>query len=166
MNDQASLAAAARGIIDANVYLTLGTTCRDGHPWVSPLYYAASRYREFYWASGPDAVHSGNIARRPQVSLVIFDSAQSPYTGRAVYLTGVAEEVTDQPGLDRGLAVYPRPAERDQPPMAAADLLPPAAYRLYRATISQSWVPCPRDHPDRPCAVHGRAVDHRILVTL
>jgi Pyridoxamine 5'-phosphate oxidase len=161
-----SLAAAARAIIDTNLYVTLGTTGRDGHPWVSPVYYAASRYREFYWTSGPDAAHSRNIARRPRVGLVIFDSQQPPYTGHAVYLAGVAEELTDQPGIDRGLAVYPRPAEREQPPMTAADLLPPAPYRLYLATIFQAWVLCPRDDPAGPCAVHGRAVDHRIPVTL
>jgi nitroimidazol reductase NimA-like FMN-containing flavoprotein (pyridoxamine 5'-phosphate oxidase superfamily) len=161
-----SLAAAARAIIDTNLYLTLGTTGSDGHPWVSPVYYAASGYREFYWTSSPDAAHSGNITRRPQVSLVIFDSQQPPYSGHAVYMTGVAQELTDQPGIDRGLAVYPRPAEREQPPMTAVGLLPPARYRLYRATISQAWVPCPRDDPAQPCAVHGRAVDHRISVTL
>jgi general stress protein 26 len=166
MNVSRSLAAAARAIIDTNVYLTLGTADRDGDPWVSPVYYAASRYREFYWASSPDAAHSANIARRPRVSLVIFDSRQPPYTGHAVYLVGIAEELTDQPGIDRGLAVYPRSAERGQPPITAADLLPPADYRLYRATVSQAWVPCPRDDPDRPCAIHGRTADHRISVTL
>jgi hypothetical protein len=160
------LAAAARAIIDTNLYLTLGTTGSDGHPWVSPVYYAARRYREFYWASSPDALHSANIARQPGVSLVIFDSRQPAYTGHAVYLVGVAEEVTGRPGIERGLAVYPRPAERGQPPLTAADLLPPAPYRLYRATVSQAWVPCPRDDPDRPCAVHALTADHRIPVTL
>jgi hypothetical protein len=160
------LASAAQAIIDASMYLTLGTTGDDGSPWVSPVYYAASGYREFYWASDPGAAHSRNLIRRPQVSLVIFDSQQPPYTGQAVYMTAVAEELADGPGLGHGLTVYPRPAEREDPAMTAEQLMPPARYRLYRATVSQSWVPCPRDDPDQPCAVHGRAVDHRIPVVL
>src|SRR5882757_5592651 len=85
----AGLASAAQAIIDANVYLTLGTAGDDGSPWVSPVYYAASGYREFYWASDPGAAHSRNLIQRPQVSLVIFDSQQPPYTGQAVYMTAV-----------------------------------------------------------------------------
>ena len=34
------LAAHARAIIDANLYLTLGTTDADGRPWTSPVYFA------------------------------------------------------------------------------------------------------------------------------
>ena len=158
------LAASARAIIDATVYLTLGTTGDDGRPWVSPVYYAASEYREFYWASPPEAAHSQNLARRPQVSLVVFDSGQPPNTGLAVYLTAVAQEVA-APDLGRGLRAYPRPAERAADPLTAADLLPPAPYRLYRALVSQSWVPCPRA-PGQPCSIHGRAADHRVRVAL
>jgi len=32
------LAAHALAIIDANLYLTLGTIDPDGHPWASPVY--------------------------------------------------------------------------------------------------------------------------------
>lgn len=158
------LAATARAIIDATVYMTLGTTGDDGRPWVSPVYYAASEYREFYWASPPEAAHSRNLARRPQVSLVVFDSQQPPFTGLAVYMTAVAEELA-APDIDRGLKVYPRPAERPADPVTAGNLLPPAPYRLYRATVSRYWVPCPRD-PGQPCSAHGRAADHRIGVAL
>jgi hypothetical protein len=157
------LAAAARAIIDANVYMTLGTTGDDGRPWVSPVYYAASGYREFYWTSDPDAAHSRSLARRPHVSLVIFDSQQPPYTGQAVYMTAVAEELAGA-DIDHGLTIYPRPAERGEPPTTADQLMPPAPYRLYRATVSRCWVPCPRDDPGQPCSVHGRAVDHRVRV--
>src|SRR4029453_18195633 len=34
------LAGHARAIIDANLYLTLGTTDRDGYPWTSAVYFA------------------------------------------------------------------------------------------------------------------------------
>ena len=82
------LAAHARAIIDANLYLTLGTAGPDGHPWTSPVYFASAGDREFYWTSATDARHSRHLAERPQVSMVIFDSTVAPYYGRAVYAVG------------------------------------------------------------------------------
>jgi hypothetical protein len=39
-------------LLDANLYLTLGTVDPDGSPWTSPVYFAAAGEREFYWARG------------------------------------------------------------------------------------------------------------------
>lgn len=36
--------AIANSIIDANRYLTLGTSDRDGTPWLTPLYYTPDNY--------------------------------------------------------------------------------------------------------------------------
>jgi Pyridoxamine 5'-phosphate oxidase len=41
------LAGHARAIIDANLYLTLGTIDADGHPWTSPVYFAPAGDRDF-----------------------------------------------------------------------------------------------------------------------
>ncbi|GAA5010516.1 pyridoxamine 5'-phosphate oxidase family protein [Actinopolymorpha pittospori] len=49
------LAAHARAIIDANLYLILGTADPDGRPWTSPVYFAPAGDREFYWLSATDA---------------------------------------------------------------------------------------------------------------
>lgn len=49
------LVARARAIIDANLYLILGTADPDGRPWTSPVYFAPSGDREFYWLSAADA---------------------------------------------------------------------------------------------------------------
>jgi len=57
-------AAIARAIVDANVYMTLGTADAEGRPWVSPVFFAASGYRDYYWISSPDARHSRNLAGR------------------------------------------------------------------------------------------------------
>ena len=43
------IAAHARGLLDANGFLTLGTVDLSGQPWTSPVYLAASAgLREFY----------------------------------------------------------------------------------------------------------------------
>jgi hypothetical protein len=52
-------------------------------------------YRDAYWLSSPDAQHSRNIQERPEVSIVVFNSAVDPHTGQAVYLEAVAGRVHD-----------------------------------------------------------------------
>src|SRR5439155_25601518 len=72
--DEQDAGAVARQIIDSNSYMTLGTADESGLPWVSPVWYAPSKYREFFWVSNPDARHSRNLVARPQLSIVIFES--------------------------------------------------------------------------------------------
>jgi nitroimidazol reductase NimA-like FMN-containing flavoprotein (pyridoxamine 5'-phosphate oxidase superfamily) len=81
MTDEQDLAARARAIIDANLYMVIGTADEGGRPWVSPVYYAPAAYREFFWVSSPDTTHSRNLAGRPDVSIVIFDSSVPISTG-------------------------------------------------------------------------------------
>ena len=75
-------ATVARGIIDANRYMTLATADGDGRPWASPVWYAHQGYTDLYWVSRPEARHSRNLAVRPEVSIVIFDSTVPEGTGR------------------------------------------------------------------------------------
>jgi nitroimidazol reductase NimA-like FMN-containing flavoprotein (pyridoxamine 5'-phosphate oxidase superfamily) len=156
------LAAHARAIIDANLYLTLGTVDADGRPWTSPVYFAPAGDRSFCWLSAVDAQHSRHLAERPQVSLVIFDSTVEPYHGRAVYAVGEARELSGS-DLDRALAVYPRPDGVGVTRFAPEEVTAPAPYRLYQATASELWVLCPRE-PRQPCWLHGLATDHRTPV--
>lgn len=155
------LEAHAQAIINRNLYLTLGTTDPDGHPWTSPVYFAPASDRTFYWVSATDARHSRHLAERPMVSMVIFDSTVAPYHGRAVYAVGQAREVPSS-DLDRALAAYPRPGGQATP-ATRQELTAPAPYRLYQATAFELWVLCPRE-PGQPCPLHGLAKDHRTRV--
>ena len=157
------LIAHARAVIEANLYLTLGTADRDGQPWTAPVYFAPASDREYYWVSTIDARHSRQLAERPQLSMVVFDSTVEPYHGRAVYAVGEAGQLTDEGDLDRGLAVYPRADGRGATAVTREDVTAPSPYRLYRATVSDLWVLCPRE-PRRPCPLHGLSIDHRARV--
>lgn len=161
MIDQHQLDATARTIVDANLYMVLGTVGRDGRPWVSPVFYATADYQRFYWISSPEVRHSRNLAERPDTSIVIFDSRVPAFTGQAVYMSAMAEELAAG-DLERGLEVYPGPAERGGRAVTAAEVRPPAPYRLYRATASQHSILCP--WPSGPCPAHGHAHDHRVAV--
>ena len=157
------IAAYARAIIDANLYLTLGTVDADGHPWTTPVYCAPAGDREFLWLSETGALHSRYLAERPRVSLVIFDSTVAPYHGRAVYAVAEASELSGD-DLDRALGSYPRP-DTGAGSITVADVTAPSPYRLYRATVSQMWVLCPRE-PRQLCPLHGLSRDHRTPVPL
>jgi len=133
----AAAAAAVRAIIDANAYLTLATADADGVPWASPVWFAHAGFRELFWVSDPDARHSRNIAERPGVGIVVFDSLAPIGTGRGVYLRAIATQVGND-DLERGLAIFSK-RSRDHGGRAwpAADVRPPARHRLYRALVRE-----------------------------
>jgi pyridoxine/pyridoxamine 5'-phosphate oxidase len=128
--------AAARAVIDSNSYLTLSTADESGRPWVSPVWFAHSGYREFFWVSSPDAQHSRNLAARPEVSIVIFDSQVSPADAEAVYLSARAEQLSGDE-LESGVEVFSQGSVSDGlPAYSRDDVQEPANLRLYRAVAT------------------------------
>jgi nitroimidazol reductase NimA-like FMN-containing flavoprotein (pyridoxamine 5'-phosphate oxidase superfamily) len=91
----ADLAALARTTLARNRFMVLGTVDPSGRPRVSPVWFSLVDYQDAYWLSSPDAHHSRNIQRRPEVSIVVFHSADDPHTGQAVYLEADAGRVPD-----------------------------------------------------------------------
>src|SRR5919112_767492 len=102
-------AAAARALIAGNRYLTLGTADASGTPWASPVWFAATRdLAHVLWVSDPQARHSRNVAARPEISLVIFESTAPPGAAQAFYASAVAEQVAAA-DVDGAIAAYSRP---------------------------------------------------------
>jgi pyridoxine/pyridoxamine 5'-phosphate oxidase len=134
-----------RSIVDGNAYMTVATSDDDGNPWASPVWYATADCHEFVWASKPGARHSRNLARRPELAIVIFDSQQPPGTGEGVYLAARAEQVPNAE-LDRCLDIYAA-ASREQglAVWTRGDVEPPARHRLYRAIVTEHFVLGPTD---------------------
>ena len=156
------LDAHARALMDANLYVTLSTADAHGTPWASPVCFATADYAQLFWMSRLDAQHSRNIAARPQVGMVIFDSTVPTYHGRAAYLSGTATELAGR-DLDRGIEIFAGDASRGVTTLTVEDVTAPSEYRLYRATITAAFVLCPRE-PRQPCPLHGVATDHRAPV--
>jgi nitroimidazol reductase NimA-like FMN-containing flavoprotein (pyridoxamine 5'-phosphate oxidase superfamily) len=134
------LAATAREIIDRSMYMVLGTADEAGTPWVSPVYFAFIDYKDFFWVSLPDAQHSRNLAKRPEVSIVVFDSGAPIGTGQGVYMSARAEELAGTE-LERGIDVFSqRSVGHGVRPWGVEDVRPPAPHRLYRASVDQYWM--------------------------
>jgi nitroimidazol reductase NimA-like FMN-containing flavoprotein (pyridoxamine 5'-phosphate oxidase superfamily) len=141
------LAVVARRIVDEGRYMTLATADETGRPWASPVWYAPAGYGELFWVSLPDATHSRNIAVRPEVAIVIFDSQVAPGTGQGVYLSAVAGEVPEAE-VERGIAVF---VERSQAQGLSGwgreRVVGDAPHRLYRAAVSEHSVLDPSKTP-------------------
>src|SRR5260370_4390367 len=131
MRADEQLAAHARELIDGNRYMTLGTADADGNPWVTPVFYATADYASFYWVSRTAAVHSRTLARRPPLSIVIFDSTVPAETGRAVYMPPTARELAGR-DLDLAVQIYPGPAARGGSAWSPDEVRPPEPHRPSR----------------------------------
>ncbi len=132
--------ALARAIIDANLYMVLGTADAAGRPWVSPVYYAPAGYLEFLWLSSPDAKHSQNIRTRPEVAVVIFDSTVPINSGQGVYMSAVAQELDSDEITDRIEVFSQRSMGHGGRPFTPNDVRAPSRLRLYSAAAHDHYV--------------------------
>lgn len=140
MADEHDPAAIARAIVDANLYMVLGTADQDGRPWVSPVYYAPAEHREFFWVSSSDTRHSRNIEARGEVSIVIFDSSVPIYMGKGVYMSAFAQELTGGERAD-AIGIFSRRSQaHGGPEWTLERVQPPARLRLYGAVAVDLYV--------------------------
>jgi pyridoxine/pyridoxamine 5'-phosphate oxidase len=124
-------------LIAGNRYMVLSTADASGRPWVSPVWFAPDGDDGFLWISRPDTRHSLNIAGRPEVAIVIFDSSKHPSERQALYVAAVAGEASDElvetyssHSVAQGLGE-----------LTVAEVTPPEGpFRLYRATASEMWM--------------------------
>ena len=146
---------AVRDIIEASRYLVLATADVAGRPWSSPVYFAHIGWAEFFWVSSPDVTHSRNVAVRPEVGIVVFDSQVAIGAGQGVYMSAVAELLEDGQTAWGIEAFSRRSVAHGGPKWTSQDVGPGAGLRLYRATAESHWI----------LARDGRP-DHRIPVKL
>jgi nitroimidazol reductase NimA-like FMN-containing flavoprotein (pyridoxamine 5'-phosphate oxidase superfamily) len=128
----------ARAILDAGIYVVLATADADGVAWASPVWFAKEDYRELYWVSYPGARHSKNIALRPQIAMVVFDSTVPPGAGQGLYMTATAEQLTDPAAIEHGIGIFSRESVRQGAYEWGPDRVTgEARLRLYRATVHE-----------------------------
>jgi nitroimidazol reductase NimA-like FMN-containing flavoprotein (pyridoxamine 5'-phosphate oxidase superfamily) len=133
----ADLAELARRQLAANRFMVLGTVDPSGRPRVSPVWFSMAAHRDVYWLSNPDAHHSRNLAERPEISIVVFDSQGDPHTGQAVYLEATAERVPDDELAAACAAAFEGVEEAQS---FTPESLAEQPFVLYRARITASEV--------------------------
>lgn len=139
----------ARRLLDSISYVVLATADAHGVPWATPVWFAHENHQELFWVSAADARHSQNIAERPEIGMVVFDSTVAPGTGQAVYMTATAGRLDDPAAVDRGLAVFSRASVRDgERPWGRDEVGDRSRLRLYRAEVVRHWILDPQSPHD------------------
>lgn len=142
------LVARAHSLLEANQYLTLATADEDGTPWCSTVWYAASMPSqsprefvvEFIWLSRPQAQHSRNLLRRPEVGISIFDSTQPAGTGDGLQFAARAG-LAPSARLDEVAATFSTASlAAGGGPWTRAQVEGPAQPRLYLARTERAFV--------------------------
>jgi hypothetical protein len=144
-----------RDIIEASRYLVLATADATGRPWSTPVYFAHIDFAEFFWVSSPGVTHSRNIAVRPEVGIVVFDSQAAIGAGQGVYMPAAAKLLGDGETACGIEAFSRRSLAQGGPEWTSEEVRPGAGLRLYRAAADSHWI----------LAKDGRP-DHRIHVPL
>ena len=125
-------------LLARHLYLVIGTTDKDGRPWVTPVFYAADGEHRIVWVSAPDSRHSQNIATRPDVAITVFDSHAPIGGAEALYLEATAEFVPDeQCAASLALLNNRLPAGKQ---LSLDDVGPAGPMRLYQATVTMHYV--------------------------
>jgi len=137
-----------RDIIEASRYLVLATADAAGRPWSSPVYFAHIDWAEFFWVSSPDVTHSRNIAVRPEVGIVVFDSQAEIGTGQGVYMSGVAR-LRDPDNTAEGMEAFSRRSvAHGAGRWTSEDVRPGTGLRLYQATVDSYSILAKDGQPD------------------
>jgi hypothetical protein len=135
MSDPEEIRRIAAAVMDATLYLSLGTADPDGRARITPVFFATADHRELLWVSDPQSRHSRNLEARPEIAISIFDSA-TPLEREGYGVT--IEAVADRPAggeRDHALEILARRSVANGGRRWAAELVEgPARLRVYRAT--------------------------------
>lgn len=138
--DDAERRRIAQAVIDANRFMTLATADEQGTPWAAPVWFARSGDGRFLWVSKPTTRHSRNIASRPEIAIVIYDSQTTPAERQAVYIEATATELaTDE--IDAGVAAFSRQSvSQGLSEWSREKVTPPGRFRLYQASTTACFI--------------------------
>lgn len=131
---------AARRILSENSYATLATADAGGRPWATPVWFAERDLRDIVWVSRRTRRHSQNVAERPEIALVVFDSTSVVGSANAVYVEADAAEVAEDELGDALAVLTAKTDARGMRPWLAGSLSGDAPHRLYRARATNVWV--------------------------
>jgi hypothetical protein len=103
------------------------------------VWYAPEPSGDLLWVSRPGRRHSLNLAVRPQLAIVVFDSHVEPGSGVGVYIDALATEVAEAE-REEAIAVFSARAQaQGMRAWTEADVTAPAPLRLYRATVVERF---------------------------
>ena len=133
------LRARALEVVEAEMYLVLGTVSPAGESWTCPVWFAHDGLDRFFWLSRPYRAHSVNLTARSRVSFVIFNSRQPTGVGLAVYASADARVVPDDE-LDNALSIVSPRSVAHGGRAWDRERLEPLPLELYEADPVELWL--------------------------
>lgn len=124
---------AVKYLVEHSKHMVIATAGASGKPWISPVGFTYDDAYNLYWVSYKGALHSQNIANRPEVAIVIFGPLPSgAFDG--VYIDATASELKDEAELQAAIACFARRPQPDKfTTKSSADVTGEAAWRMYKA---------------------------------
>jgi nitroimidazol reductase NimA-like FMN-containing flavoprotein (pyridoxamine 5'-phosphate oxidase superfamily) len=150
-------------IIDDNLYLSLATVDSNGNPWISNVFFAYGEGK-LYWYSRKDADHSINIKHNSNVAISIYNSTKTGDDVEALYIKGVAHEISQNNELISGLKLYAGKSfntlsERRKFILSKRDFLFDSRLRMYCVEIIEVHILAPSE------ILNGKYLDFRKDIT-
>jgi len=127
----------ARRTLTTIANAALATVAADGTPWNSAVYVAVDDTLTFFWRSHKTSAHSINLAARPDVSLLVFDSTLPDATGHGVYISGRAFEILERPAIEHALKCVA--TRRHESMKSPDDFMAPFVRRAYALVPERIW---------------------------
>ena len=136
----------AKEIVDRSLYMVVATADRTGQPWATPVYFAHTDYREYFWVSESESQHSQNLVVRREAAGVIYDSNAKLGDAQAVYVLGIAQELPAHECADPIKVYSKRSKGHGGEGWTLEDVTGDSPHRLYRATAEALYVLDEHDH--------------------
>lgn len=128
----------AKQIFQNIQYAALATADSQGDPWNTPVFCAYDKLGRIYWSSHIESMHSKNIAQRPQIFIVLYNSKAGKGEGTGLYIKAGVDVLTDIDEIKEALVLLGKRRGKsfDHPEKFVAN----AQQRLYRATPHKAWI--------------------------
>lgn len=147
-------------ILKNNLYLTMATATKSGHPWISPLFYVHDQHNRLYWYSRKTARHSKLLMCNHKVAVTIFDSHAVGDAVDGLYIQGRAREVSPKE-LKNVLPLYTKKLYAkilDKTKHNPSDFMKESPLRMYVAIPEKLWLVGPAG------SYKGKYLDTRIAM--
>ncbi len=134
----------AEGIFSDNKYMSLGTSTKDGKPWVAPVLYVHDEEYRMYFLSAIDSLHAENIKENQEVAISIFDSEQDIGASDGVQARGTCVMVEENE-IEKAITLYCKKVfpESDIEPTKryiSSEYLGASEFRFFRIDLSEIYV--------------------------
>ena len=134
----------AENIFSVNKYMSLGTSTKDGKPWVAPVLYVYDENYRIYFLSAIDSLHAENIKENQEVSISIFDSEQNIGSSDGVQARGKCF-VVEKNEIEKAITLYckkvfPEPDIEPTKRYMPSEYLGASEFRFFRIDLSEIYV--------------------------